>query len=252
VAQTPQARQTLFFSATLDGEVGRLADAYTVDARRHEHRTAPERRGDIEHEFIAVRHDAKQGHLVDVLSRDGADRTLVFVRTKRGADRLVKRLEAHGVRAAAMHANKSQSQRERALARFESGACRVLVATDIAARGLDVDDISHIVNFDAPEDRDSYVHRAWRTGRAGRRGVSITFVLAEQAGDMSRVAGELSLQHEFAAAGLRPGRAAGHGTSGPSGHQRKQPVRGGAPSGRALHSARPSSRPGGGRRRRTA
>jgi superfamily II DNA/RNA helicase len=103
----------------------------------------------------------------------------VFVRTRRGADRLVKRLKARDVEAAGMHGDKTQSQRKKALRRFHDGASRVLVATDVAARGLDVDDITHVVNFDAPPDRESYLHRAGRTGRAGRAGrtgASITFV----------------------------------------------------------------------------
>ena len=114
--------------------------------------------------------------------------TLVFVRTKRGADRLVKRLGAHDVEALAMHGNKSQSQREKALARFESGRVDTLVATDVAARGLDIDDITHVINFDAPADREGYIHRVGRTGRAGRRGVGVTFVEHEQARDVHRIA----------------------------------------------------------------
>jgi ATP-dependent RNA helicase RhlE len=201
VARTPRARQTLFFSATLDGEVGKLAAAYTRQPRRHEHKPTHERH-DIDHHFVAVEHAAKLEQLVDVLRADDVERALVFVRTKRGADRLVKRLRSHAVEAIGMHGDKSQRQREKALARFQSGDCGVLVATDVAARGLDVDGISHVVHFDAPADGDSYVHRAGRTGRAGRSGSSITFVMAEQAGDVSRFAGELSLHREFSASGL--------------------------------------------------
>jgi len=212
VAQTPRARQTLFFSATLDGEVGRLGSAYPKQPRHHEHQATPERRRDIDHRFVAVEHTAKLEQLVDVLAADGVARALVFVRTKRGADRLVKRLRSHAVEAVGMHGDKSQAQREEALARFQSGACGVLVATDVAARGLDVDGISHVVHFDAPADRDSYVHRAGRTGRAGRSGSSITFVMADQAADISRLAGELALHREFAMTGLgshtSPGRRA--------------------------------------------
>ena len=118
----------------------------------------------------------------------GADRglTLVFVRTKRGADRLVKRLGSEGVDAVAMHGDKSQSQREKALARFESGKVDTLVATDVAARGIHVGGISHVINFDPPEDRDGYVHRVGRTGRAGSTGIGITFVNADQAGDVAQ------------------------------------------------------------------
>ncbi|HEU4978050.1 MAG TPA: DEAD/DEAH box helicase [Solirubrobacteraceae bacterium] len=209
VAQTPRKRQTLFFSATLDGEAGRAAQAYTDDARTHEHTPAPERRSDIEHRFLAVRHEAKLDHLIDQLRGGGGGRTLVFVRTKHGADRLVKRLKTRGMAASAMHGGKTQGQREKALARFHSGDCPVMVATDVAARGLDVRDVTHVINFDAPPDRESYVHRAGRTGRAGRRGVSVTFVMADQAPDLARVAAELSLQREFAETGLRPHAAGG-------------------------------------------
>ena len=124
------------------------------------------------------------------------------MRTKRGADRLVKRLGSEGVTALAMHGNKSQRQREEALARFESGRVDTLVATDVAARGIDVDGISHVINFDPPEDRDGYVHRVGRTGRAGRTGVGITFVGAEQAATVAGIASALRLEREFGETGL--------------------------------------------------
>ena len=122
-------------------------------------------RADIEHRFRAVDRDSRLDALVDEL--DDAEMALVFVRTKRGADRLVKRLDSAGVRAVAMHGNKSQNQRERALAAFGAGRVNTLVATDVAARGIDVTGISHVINFDAPDDRETYVHRVGRTGRAG-------------------------------------------------------------------------------------
>ena len=121
--------------------------------------------------------------------------TLVFVRTKRGADRLVKRLAAHGVKAVAMHGNKSQRQREQALARFESGAVDTLVATDVAARGIDVERISHVINFDPPADSETYVHRIGRTGRAGRRASGSRSCRPEQHGDVTQLAGQLGLDH---------------------------------------------------------
>ena len=204
VAQCPADRQTLFFSATLDGEAGRIASVYTTDAVMHEHRPAPEHKAEIEHRFRAVDRDSRIAALVEELRADDRDLALVFVRTKRGADRLVKRLGSEGVRAVAMHGNKSQNQRERALAEFGSGKVDTLVATDVAARGIDVTGISHVINFDAPEDRDSYVHRIGRTGRAGRTGVGITFVEAEQARDVGRIAADLRLHGEFESAGLAP------------------------------------------------
>ncbi len=203
VAQCPADRQTLFFSATLDGEAGRVAAAYTDDPVRHEHVPPRERAADIEHRFVAVDPASRMDALVRELRADRG-LTLVFVRTKHGADRLVKRLGRAGVQAVAMHGNKSQSQRERALAAFGSGQVDTLVATDVAARGIDVSGISHVINFDAPPDRDSYVHRVGRTGRAGRTGVGITFVEAEQARDVGKIAHDLRLHREFELGGFAP------------------------------------------------
>jgi superfamily II DNA/RNA helicase len=198
VGQTPAKRQTLFFSATLEGATGKLAAAYTRDPRHHTH-AAPERsKAEIEHRFVHVdSQSAKLDHLAGHLEGPDGGRTLVFVRTKRGADRLVKRLRSRELEAVAMHGDKSQGQRERALARFERGDVEVLVATDVAARGIDVADIVHVVNFDAPGDRDAYVHRIGRTGRAGRLGTGTSFVLTDQAAEMRRIARDLGLSREF-------------------------------------------------------
>jgi superfamily II DNA/RNA helicase len=197
VALTPDGRQTLFFSATLEGATGKVAAAYTRDARRHTH--APKQaKADIEHRFLAVDSQGeKLDHLVAQLQDGECGPTIVFVRTKRGADRLVKRLRSRRIDAVAMHGDKSQGQRERALARFEDGRVGALVATDVAARGIDVEGITHVINYDAPEDRDAYVHRIGRTGRAGRRGTGVSFVLADQAADVRRMAGDLGLVREF-------------------------------------------------------
>jgi superfamily II DNA/RNA helicase len=195
VAQTPPDRQTLFFSATLEGATGKVAAAYTRDARSHTHAEPERTEANIEHHFLPVdSQGAKLDHLVSHLSQD-AGRSLVFVRTKRGADRLVKRLRSRQVNAVAMHGDKSQSQRERALARFERGEVMTLVATDVAARGIDVPDVAHVINYDAPEDREAYVHRVGRTGRAGRTGTGISFVLADQAEEMRRITTSLGLDH---------------------------------------------------------
>jgi len=191
---TPAKRQTLFFSATLEGATGKIAAAYTRDARSHVHEHHEEAKGEVEHRFIRVdSQGAKLEHLVEQVRADGGGRSLVFVRTKRGADRLVKRLRAQRVEAVAMHGDKTQGQRERALARFERGEVMTLVATDVAARGIDVADVARVVNYDAPEDRDAYVHRVGRTGRAGRSGIGISFVLADQAEEMHAIAAGLGL-----------------------------------------------------------
>ncbi len=198
VAQTPDDRQTLFFSATLEGATGKLAAAYTHKARRHTQEPTDHSDRDIEHSFVHVEsQSAKLDHLTVQLKEVGRGRTLVFVRTKRGADRLVKRLRSREVDAVAMHGDKSQGQRERALARFEKGEVDTLIATDVAARGIDVADVTHVINFDAPGDQDAYTHRIGRTGRAGNRGAGISFVLEDQVGEMSKIARDLGLTREF-------------------------------------------------------
>ena len=200
VAQCPGKRQTLFFSATLDGEAGRIARAYTHDAKRHEHTPPPQRVSDIEHRFLMAERNDRLDALVDELEAEDRDRALVFVRTKRGADRLVRRLSNQGVQAVAMHGDKSQRQREKALAAFEAGRIDTLVATDVAARGIDVSGISHVINFDPPADREGYVHRIGRTGRAGQTGVGITFFGSEHVRDLQKIADQLRLKTEFRAA----------------------------------------------------
>jgi superfamily II DNA/RNA helicase len=194
VAKTPADRQTLFFSATLAGATGKVAAAYTHQARSHVHEHSAEVKGDVEHRFLPVESQAvKLERLIEHLDEGGGARSLVFVRTKRGADRLVKRLRSRNVDAVAMHGDKSQRQREQALDRFERGKVRTLVATDVAARGIDVTDIELVVNYDAPEDQETYVHRTGRTGRAGRTGTSISFVLADQAKEMRSIATALGI-----------------------------------------------------------
>jgi superfamily II DNA/RNA helicase len=201
VALCSRDRQTLFFSATLDGEAGRVARSYTHDARRHEHAPAVSSTATVEHRFIAVEREARIEALLGEL-RGERELALVFVRTKRGVDRLVKRLSREGVNVVGMHGDKSQGQRERALASFERFDVDTLVATDVAARGIDVDGISHVINFDPPADRDGYVHRVGRTARAGRSGVGVTFVGSEQARDVEQIARELRLDREFAETAL--------------------------------------------------
>jgi len=205
--RVPRNRQTMFFSATLDGEVGRLAQAYTSSPSRFQADAPADRaEGEIEHRFVAVSQSTKVETLVDHLG-DAEGLTLVFVRTKRGADRLARKLAGHGVKAAAMHGDMTQGARERALDRFESGKVPVLVATDVAARGLDIDDVEHVINYDPPEEDKGYLHRTGRTGRAGRSGVAVTFVLPEQQADASRVASRLGHREQFESSGMQSGRA---------------------------------------------
>jgi ATP-dependent RNA helicase RhlE len=199
----PRQRQTMLFSATLDGEVLELAREYTHDAARFEAELPKEReQGEVEHKFVSVTADAKVEALVSELERD-RDLALVFVRTKRGAERLVQKLKRHDVHAAALHGDMTQGARERALARFRNGGVTTLVATDVAARGLDLDNITHVINFDPPADDTSYVHRVGRTGRAGRSGSGVTLVLPEQQGEVSRVARMLGHTQQFEREGMR-------------------------------------------------
>jgi ATP-dependent RNA helicase RhlE len=200
VALTPDERQTFFFSATLEGAVGKVARDYTYKARSHTHAPPEEDARDIEHRFLRVESQgAKLDQLVASLAEEEPSRSLVFVRTKRGADRLVKRLKGKDVDAVAMHGDKSQRQRENALARFERGDVMTLVATDVAARGIDVPDVMRVINYDAPEDQAAYVHRIGRTGRAGRTGTGISFVLADEVKEMRQIAKALDL--DFGPAG---------------------------------------------------
>jgi superfamily II DNA/RNA helicase len=213
VSLTPSARQTLFFSATLEGATGKVAKSFTRDPVRHSHAPPKEHRADVTHRFIRVEsQSAKLPALIGELRDADRGRTLVFVRTKRGADRLVKRLGAKRVEAVAMHGDKSQNQRQRALARFERGDVDTLVATDVAARGIDVADITHVINFDAPDSRDTYVHRVGRTGRAGRDGIGISFVLDDQAAEMRQIAREF---------GIADSQAGGSGTGRPKPPRRR-------------------------------
>ena len=205
VRRLPRNRQTMFFSATLDGPVGELARAYTNSPARFEAEHANQQPSEIEHSFVSVTQDSKVETLVEhIRSTDGL--TLVFVRTKRGADKLVQKLTRQNYSGVAMQGYMSQGARLRALARFESGKVKTLVATDVAARGLDLDDITHVINFDPPGEDKDYVHRTGRTGRAGRSGKAITFVLPEQQAETSHVARRLGHTEQFEEAGLRSAR----------------------------------------------
>jgi superfamily II DNA/RNA helicase len=193
VALCPAKRQTLFFSATLDGEAGKAARRYTDGAVFHEHGPAERSASDdVEHLFVPVTHEGRIDALLEHLGGQ-RDLSLVFVRTKHGADKLVKKLANHGVAAVAMHGNKTQRQRERALAQFEAYQVDTLVATDVAARGIDVGGISHVINFDPPHDTDTYVHRVGRTGRAGATGVAISLVSSDQVKEMNHMVGALGI-----------------------------------------------------------
>jgi superfamily II DNA/RNA helicase len=202
VRRLPKERQTMFFSATLDGAVGNLARAYTHDAILHEVGPAGETVEGVDHRFVQVSVQGKVDALMELLEHDG-ELTLVFVRTKRGADRLVHKLKQKGIRVEAMHGDMTQNARQRSLERFDTGKVQVLIATDVAARGLDLERISHVVNYDPPNDDKGYVHRVGRTARAGRSGTGITLVTADQQGDVGRMAARLDLHEDFEDSGMK-------------------------------------------------
>ncbi|HET9149477.1 MAG TPA: DEAD/DEAH box helicase [Alphaproteobacteria bacterium] len=171
----PPKRQNLFFSATMPGEIGKLASEFLHDPVRVAVTPVATPVETIDQRILFVDTPRKRELLAEILTDATMERTLVFTRTKHGADRVVRHLEKCGIGAAAIHGNKSQSQRERALGAFRDGRTRVLIATDIAARGIDVDGVTHVVNFDLPNIPESYVHRIGRTARAGASGVAISF-----------------------------------------------------------------------------
>jgi ATP-dependent RNA helicase RhlE len=180
VAKLPKERQTLFFSATMPQEIAQLAQQMLRDPAKVAVTPPASTAELVEQRIIHVDRAAKPGILADVLKAETIDRALVFTRTKHGADRVVRGLAKAGITAEAIHGNKSQGQRERVLAAFRRGDVRTLVATDIAARGIDVDGISHVVNYDLPNIAETYVHRIGRTARAGATGVAISLCDAEE------------------------------------------------------------------------
>jgi ATP-dependent RNA helicase RhlE len=165
----------LFFSATMPQEITRLADAMLREPARVAVTPQATTVDRIEQRVILTEKASKASLLIEMLKTEKTDRVLVFTRTKHGADKVVRGLQKAGHAAEAIHGNKSQNQRERVLAAFRNGRLRTLIATDIAARGIDVDGVSHVVNYDLPNIPESYVHRIGRTARAGAEGVAISF-----------------------------------------------------------------------------
>ena len=229
VAMLRKERQTLFFSATMPQEITRLADSMLIDPVRvavTPQATTVER---IAQRVIHTEKSAKPMLLVDVLKTETTDRVLVFTRTKHGADKVVRGLEKNGFLAEAIHGNKSQNQRERVLADFRSGKLRILIATDIAARGIDVDGVSHVINYDLPNVPESNVHRIGRTARAGADGIAISFcdqeegVFLRDIEKLIRVAIPASGErqpHRPAVQGARGGRGNGGNNGGGRNNQR--------------------------------
>ena len=204
IALLPEREQTMLFSATLDGEVARLAQRITRNPARLEATFAEDRHEPLterlEQSFLATTNGERTDTLIELIQgEDGL--VLVFCRTRRGAARLAERLEREGVRAAALHGDLTQSMRERTLRGFAGGRPRVLAATDVASRGIDLDDVGLVVNFDPPDDHDAYTHRVGRTARAGRTGRAVTLVMPEHADDVGRIAARLGLDEHWTATG---------------------------------------------------
>ena len=187
IAHLPAKRQTLLFSATMSKEVRALVasiqknpELIEIGEQRHPVET-------VRHHFYSVPQETKLGLLLHILKSQPMESVLVFSRTKHGADKICKRLERGGIASIAIHSNRTQAQRERALSGFKQGKYRVLVATDIAARGIDVTGISHVINFDVPRYAEDYIHRIGRTGRAGASGDAITFVSRDEQQYLRRI-----------------------------------------------------------------
>jgi superfamily II DNA/RNA helicase len=190
--RVPEDRQTLLFSATLDREVDVLVRRYMQDPVLHEVASETKTVEEMTHVFLKV-HEMDRVKVLAAIA-GGVSRTMVFVRTKRGADRLVSQLKREGVIAGAIHGDLKQRAREQALKDFQGGQHAVLVATDVAARGIHVDDVDVVIHFDPPEEHKGYVHRSGRTARAGREGVVATFVLWNQELEVERLQKRLGLR----------------------------------------------------------
>ena len=190
LAKLPKQRQSLFFSATMPKEIATLAGEMLKNPKEVAVAPVATTAERVNQQVYLVDAAAKRGLLVEMLEKPSFERTIVFTRTKRGADRVSKTLEAVGIQSAPIHGNKSQTQRQRALDDFKAGRIRVLVATDIAARGIDIDSVTHVINFELPEVPEQYVHRIGRTARAGASGAAIAFCDASERGllrDIERV-----------------------------------------------------------------
>ncbi len=187
IAKLPHKRQTLFFSATMPAEIQKLADTILVNPEKVAVTPVSSTVDAITQGIYFVDREQKKNLLIHLLQDKTIASALVFSRTKHGADKIVKELVRAGVHAEAIHGNKSQNNRQRALTNFKEGKIRVLVATDIAARGIDVDELSHVINFDMPNVAETYVHRIGRTGRAGLSGVAMSFCDSEELGELKDI-----------------------------------------------------------------
>ena len=231
LAHTSQRRQTMLFSATLDGDVTVLSRDYQRDPVRHETGTVKLETIDARHHFWLVQHHDRVQHAADLV--DAAGRSIVFTRTRHGADRLAKQLTRLGIVAVAMHGGRSQNQRNRALQAFSSGRAQALIATDVAARGIHIDAVASVIHFDPPRDHKDYLHRSGRTARAGATGTVVSLVTGQQKRAVRRMQQHLGLEAPIEAPQLD---ALGQG-----GHQLGEPVP--ATPKRETRSKRPAAHP---------
>jgi ATP-dependent RNA helicase RhlE len=252
LSRLPQKRQSLFFSATMPPDVARLARQMLRDPRQVEIERTVATMPKIEQRVLFVARDDKRALLAELLAGPAVSRALVFTRTKHRARDLARHLLKAGVRADAIHGDRSQSQRQRALDAFHDGSISVLVATDIAARGLDVDDIDHVINYELPTEPESYVHRIGRTARAGKEGIALSLCDAtevEALRDIEKITQKLPVTddhryHDPAAAAAREALDQRRGGGRPAGGrpapraQQAAPGRGGprGPAGRVPRS----------------
>jgi superfamily II DNA/RNA helicase len=190
--RTAENRQTLLFSATLDGDIAVLSRRYQRDPVRHEAGSVEPRTVDASHHFWMVQHHDRPRHTADLIDTSGP--TIVFTRTRHGADRLAKQLGKLGVEAVALHGGRTQNQRTRAIQAFSSGRAVAMVATDVAARGIHIDDVASVVHFDPPADHKDYLHRSGRTARAGAAGMVVSLVTKEQERAVRRLQRDLDLR----------------------------------------------------------
>ncbi len=259
IAELPKERQTLLFSATMPPEIAKLAAKILNNPKRVDVSPATMTAHNIDEQVMFVHRDKKNALLFDLLNDKEIERAIVFTRTKHVAERLTKSLNNRKVRAEAIHGNKSQNARQKSLTRFRDGRCRILVATDVAARGIDVDGITHVINYQLSNEPESYVHRIGRTARAGKSGTAVTLCDSEESGyllDVERLLkrklvirddveyhdAELAQRHLLAKSSLKRNRSRG-GRSGGGGFRGSRNSRG---------SGGGRRRQGGGQRRRAA
>ncbi|MGD9509713.1 MAG: DEAD/DEAH box helicase [Geminicoccaceae bacterium] len=242
MSHVPRQRQCLFFSATLPKEIATLAGEFLRDPAKVSVAPVATTAERVAQSVVHVDQAAKKAVLAKVLGGPDVSRAIVFTRTKHRADQVTRHLQAAGIGAAAIHGNKSQNNRERALGGFKDGTTKVLVATDIAARGIDVDAVSHVVNFDLPDVPETYVHRIGRTARAGAEGQAIAFCSADEVANLRAIEKLIRQQVPvLQVEGNRSTAAAEAAVDRPAPHRHRDPARGRTGTRRATGSARPGT-----------